>query len=656
MRKIFRTLVSVDEARELLTDALRKLVRVVSVDVQDAVGYVLAESVYSIINIPPFMRSMRDGYAVRHIDVAKARESMPVKLKVIGKSSIGEKIDLRVSPGEAVEIDTGAMVPAGADAVVMEEFTERKGDYILVYKPVRPNENIQQIGADAVRGELLVSRGTLITPREVGVLSASGIKSVKVYTGINAGVISTGDEIVRPGDKLGYGMIYDVNGPMITSILRELGIKAEYYGIARDDPYEIMGLIEDALKKCSLVITSGSTSVGTRDQLINIIESLEGSEILFHGVKQKPGRPTLAAVVKDKVLIGLPGFPVSALMVFYNIVYPALMHVYGLSGAGYILKGKLGVDVWGEAGQLDLIPVIVRRREGGYIVYPVKTDSGAIVTLSLSDGYIEIPNGQFYLEAREEVEIHMFSKSIEISDLLVIGSHSIALDRVIAEFKSQFPEISVRRVWVGSSGVFEAIKVGYGDLGGTHLLDEKSGEYNIPFLHKFGVKNAVLYRGFKRQVGIIVAKDNPNNVHSLWDVYKKKLRFINRVKGSGARSLIDMLFRSECKKRNLSFDEVTKSIDGYFIEAKTHDAVVTAVEIGYADVGVAAKSATIGHDVDFIPLTEEYYDILVSKSALNNPAVKKFLDYLFSRDGKEILRKIEGISIPENYGEVIAEV
>lgn len=654
MRKVFRTLVTVGEARDLLKRALEKVIKIEEISVEDSIGKVLAKDVYSPINIPPFTRSTRDGYAVRYVDVSKARENAPIKLKIIGFSRVGLKTNLYVNQGEAVEIDTGAIVPAGADAVVMEEFTEKDGDYVKIYKPVGPGENIQYTGTDAFKGELLLSKGVIITPREIGVLSAAGIKKVCVYGGLRVCVISTGDEITYVGDKLDFGKIYDVNGPMITATLRNIGIYADYIGIAKDDPDEISNMINNALKNYNLIITSGSTSVGTRDQLINLIEQIKGAKILFHGIKQKPGRPTLAALIDDKVFIGLPGFPVSALMVFYNVVYPVLTDLMKLYDEKYIIRGKLGVDVWGEVGQLDLIPVVVKRRNDNYVIYPVKTDSGAIVTLSLSDGYIEIPDGQFYLEAGEEVDIQLFSKNIKIADLMVIGSHSIALDKIIAEFMI-LNKINIKRIWTGSSGVYEAIKTGLSDLGGTHLLDEKTGEYNVPFITRFGVSNVVLYRGFMREVGLVVAKGNPYNISSLWDIYTKNLKFINRTRGSGTRSLIDMILKREARKHGLKFDEVINKIDGYRIEAKTHDAVVTAVEVGYADVGVAVKPAVIGHNVDFISITKEYYDILVSKVSLENTITKKFLDFIFGENGKRILFNIPGIIIPHDYGKVIYE-
>jgi|Deesub1362B_J571_1020462.scaffolds.fasta_scaffold00005_248 putative molybdopterin biosynthesis protein len=657
MKKIFRELISVDQAVKLIIEELEEpRLGKEEIDVYKAVGRVLAEDITAEYNVPPFSRSMRDGYAVRYQDVSYARETNPVKLRVIGISKVGVKTELYIREGEAVEIDTGAMVPGGANAIVMEEYTERRGDELLVYKSVGPGEFIQQVGADKMVGEKVIYKNTVLGPRDIGAIAAVGIRKVKVYRKPVVGIISTGDEIIPQGEVPRPGEIFDVNGPLITSILTKMGINSKYYGIAKDDPVDIYEKIVDAMNECDVIITSGSTSVGTRDILYKILEKMEGSKFIFHGVKQKPGRPTMAVKLGKKLLLGLPGFPVSALMIFYNIVYPVLMYLMGYEQLYRdTIRVKLANEARGRLGVTDLIPVIIKSMKNEYTAYPITSDSGAIITLTLADGYIKIPENQLFLEKGEYTDAILFGDRLSLSEIIICGSHSIALNKLIDYFIQDTGLKGIKRVWMGSNGVFESIRIGYGDLGGTHLFDPDTNEYNVPFVEKYGLKNIILYRGFQRMQGLVVAENNPKGIRSIEDIISGNYRFINRSKGSGTRQLIDLLIREYSDKNNLEFSDVIDKIDGYYVEAKTHDAVVTAIEMGHADVGVAIKTATVNRKVDFIPISREYYDILVSKKALENNNVSKLLEFIFSDKAKEILMDIPGIAIDDYYGHILIE-
>jgi len=655
LRKVFRRLVSVDEAVRLLASHLGHLARSTEVvPVHEAVGRVLAEDIYAAVDVPPFPRAMRDGYAVRHDDLCGARETAPVKLRVVGRIAIGRGARLYVGRGEAVQVDTGSMVPGGATAVVMEEFVERSGDELLVYKQPAPGEYIQQPGADAFKGELLLGKGTVLTAREVGALAAAGIDRVRVYARPTAGIVSIGDELRYPGSRLSPGEIYDSNGPMIASALAEAGLTPRFYGIVPDDREALASTLLRAVGECDLVVTSGSTSAGLSDMLYKVVEEVGGT-LVFHGVRQRPGAPMLVATLRGKPLVGLPGFPVSALMALHNVVLPALSLTYKGYVERRVLTARLLTDLRGTAGYVDLVPVVVRRGAEGYEAYPLFVESGSIATLqhSDSDGFVRIPEARVYLERGEPVDIVLFGGAA-LADVLFVSSHCVAIDRLVGSFASR-EGYSVKRLWLGSTAVFEGVKLGYCDAGGVHLLDPESGEYNIPYLERLGVKGAVLYKGYRRVIGLVVAKGNPHGVRSLGDIVEKRLRFVNRAVGSGTRALTDLLLRKYAEERGLSFEDAISSIEGYHLEAKTHSAVVSYVEAGLADVGVAIQAATVGRNVDFIPLAEERYDILVSRRALGREAVRRLVDYLFSDEARRILSQIPGITIDSDYGEVLAE-
>ncbi len=659
MKKIFKTLVSVDEAKKLIESFYKpKPLGIEEATLFKSLGRVLAENILSPVDVPSFDRSLRDGYAVRYEDLVTAREDNPIKLKLIDFFEAGTKKKTYVNPGEAVKIATGAPIPGGANSIVMEEYTSFKDGYVYVYKSTMPNEWIQFTGSDIMYGEPVMRKGIILTPRELGVLASMGYKEIKVYRKPKVGIISTGDEIKTPGSHLNYGEIYDVNTYSIFNMLVENGAEPYFLGIARDNPEEIRSLLTEGLDKFDVVITSGSTSVGVRDNLFNVISSLGEPGILFYGIKTSPGKPTMAALIDSKLIIGLPGFPVSCLMIFDSIFADVIRSLGGLprreryhieAKAGFILKGKSGIRYYH--------PVFLKNIGGQIKFYPIHMTSGAIATLSNSDGYIEIGENINYINVDETMPVYLFGKDIKPANLVIITSHSIAFDMLIKSFKESFPEVNLKIVYSGSTGGVLAIRDGYNDLGGMHLLDEETNLYNVTYLDKLDVENAVLYRGFSREVGFVVEKDNPKSIFSFEDIVDKDIRFINRSQGSGTRVFIDINLKKIADKRKVSFSKIIRGIDGYFVEAKTHTSVVASVEVGKADVGITIRPATIGRNVDFIPIGWEQYDFLVNKdSLLNNKVVSIFISYLSSDEAVTILNNIPGVKIGDDYMKILREV
>jgi len=383
---VFKRLIHPSEAREILLGRLRRIERVVETSIWGALGRVLAEDVEAPIDLPPFTRSLRDGYAVRSVDIASARENSPVRLRLVGSIEAGGWPDRAVGPGEAIRIATGAPIPPGADTVVMEEYTELEGDEVLVYHYSPPGEWIQNAGSDVSMGEGVLEEGTVLTPREIGILS---------------GLISSGDEVIPPGEELGDGQIYDVNGHAISAALR-------------DTPESMARLLEEGLRTGDIVVFSGATSVGVKDVLRDVIESFGDSEILFNGLRIKPGKPTLAALIRGRLFIGLPGFPVSSLMVYLHVFSPVIRWV-------------------------NRLPSDTARR--------LSTVAGAaidsvIATLRLADGYIVIPENQNYLEMGDAVEAWLIGES-RPPNIVSFSSHSIVYDTLMRRL--QRPSRTVQR-------------------------------------------------------------------------------------------------------------------------------------------------------------------------------------------------------------------
>ncbi|MCS7385367.1 MAG: molybdopterin biosynthesis protein [archaeon GB-1867-005] len=655
MRKIFHKLITIEEALKLIKKHVNlSPVGVEEVDLLKAHGRVLAEDIIAKVDLPPFDRSEMDGYAVIAGDTYDADEDSPVKLKVIGKIEAGDEPKIAVEKGCAIEISTGAPIPPGANAVVMVEYTRQIGNTVEIFKPVAVGAHIVHAGSDLMIGEKILRKGTILTPREIGVIAAVGIDKVRVYKKPKIAIISTGSELVTPGASLPPYKVYDVNTYSIAAGVNEAGGEPIAVGIVSDNISEIRKTIENAIKKFDLVIISGGTSAGVGDLVYKVLNELGKPGIIVHGLKVKPGKPTVISVVNNKLIIGLPGWPVSALIIFNLIAKPVIRALAGLpEEEEKIFKVKVATRIRPARGRVNLIPVSITINEKGeMIAYPLIHHSGAIATLTKADGYIIIKENVELLEAGEEVQMKLLSSKIQPPNLTIIGSHCPALDRLIELLEEEHKIKKIRLISVGSLAGLMAVRNGEADIAGIHLLDEETLTYNIPLLTKYNVNNAVLIRGYIREQGLIVRKGNPTNIRSLEDLLREDVKFINRNMGSGTRVLIDYELKKMAEKIGKSIEEIKTKIKGYNIEAKTHSAVALAVLMGRADVGVAIRSIAMMYGLEFMPLKEEHFDFLVNKKALNKISVQAFIKALKSSKFKEKLLEI-GMKAPPDMGEII---
>ncbi len=652
-RKIFHKLITPEEAMRKIERYVKlRPLGVEEVTLENALNRVLAVDVIAKVDVPPFDRATVDGYAIRSLDVAGAREDRPVRLKIIGRVEAGETPQFRVEHGEAVEIATGALLPPGTDAVVMVEFTRRIGDIVEVFKPVPPGGNVAQTASDVMLGETVAYKGTLLTPQIIGALAAVGIRKVLVYRKPVIAIISTGNELQQPGSPLKYGKIYDVNSFSLYSLVIKDGGLPEILGVIPDSYTKLKKVISKALRKYDLIITSGSTSAGAGDLLYRVLDEIGSPGIIVHGLNIKPGKPTIIAIVNGKLIFGLPGYPVSCLMNYNLIVKPVIRKLAGLRvEENSTVKAILPLRIFGEKGRRTYVPVaLIRRGDGKWSAYPVGGDSGSIVRLTRSDGYIVIPENISFIEENSEVTVHLFSSNFG-TDLNFMGSHCPMVEKLFEIFREKY---NVRLLNIGSLGGLLAIKRGEADIAGIHLLDKTSKTYNTPLIKRYSVKNAALVKGYYREQGIMVSKGNPLGIKSFEDIIDKNVRFINRNKGSGTRTLIDILVEEIAKKRNLAIEDIIGKIDGYWFEAKTHSAVAAAIKFGKADAGVGLRYVAEAYGLDFIPLREEEYDFLINLSSLNKTVVKEFIRHLKSEDFIESLKHTVGYRPKDDIGEVVS--
>jgi len=372
------------------------------VPLSEALGRVLAEDVVSPIDVPSFDRATVDGYALRAEDTFMASESEPVRLKVVGEVNAGDFPDFELKPGESVYISTGAPLPRNADAVIQFEDVDREGDEVIIYKPAYPGLGVMKAGADIPRGKLLLRRGTRLGFKETALLSAVGLAEVPVFRKPKVAVISTGNELVLPGEELKPGRIYDINGRAIVDAVRELGGEAVFLGIARDNRESLRTLIAKGVECCDMVILSGGASGGIRDLTSSIIEEL--GEVKIHGIAIQPGKPTIIGLINGKPVFGLPGYPTSCLTNFTLLVAPFLRKLIGRESEIRKVKKKLAHKVFSVKGRRQFLPV----RIDGEKAVPILKGSGAVTSFIEADGFIEVPENVEILEAGEEVEVTFF--------------------------------------------------------------------------------------------------------------------------------------------------------------------------------------------------------------------------------------------------------
>jgi len=412
-RKVYLDLISIEEAKKKFFDHFKIAHHLTKASIWDAGGRVLAEDIIAGNDVPPFDRARMDGYALIANDSFKAEEDNPITLRVIGEIPAGVVPNVEVNPGECTVISTGAVIPKGANSVIMVEYTEQEENHVRLFRAVVPGENIMLAGSDIKNGDLLLRKGIRLSPREIGVLAALGITEVPVYQQPNVAIISTGDEIVLPGEPLESGKIFDINGATLTNAVRENGCKPNFLGIIKDSPEILKEKLKQALYMADVVLLSGGTSKGVGDLSFNVINELGKPGILVHGVAIKPGKPLLLAVINNKPIIGLPGYPTSALTVFEVVVAPFLRELAGIrSLEKKILEAHMATRVDHALGRHEFLPVQIIKKNSNYFAYPVLTGSGAITTLSSSDGFVEIPANQLYIDKNERVKVKLFSEYI----------------------------------------------------------------------------------------------------------------------------------------------------------------------------------------------------------------------------------------------------
>lgn len=583
-----------------------------SVSVAASLGRVTAEPVTALLSSPFFHSSAMDGYAVRFDATFGASETTPVRLRI---------------PGEAVYINTGEPIADDFNAVIMvEDVNVLKDDDselhdIEIIKAAAPYQHIRVIGEDIVATELILPENHKIRAIDIGAALASGHITIMVRKRPSVAIIPTGSEIIPPGVPLTKGKIIDSNSAMLEGLINGYGGSAVCFPIVKDDLDEIKAVVREAVRAHDLVLIIAGSSAGSRDYTSTVIKDL--GQCCLHGVNIKPGRPLILGMIGRCAVAGIPGYPVSAYITVELFIKPLIYKWLGLSvEEPETITAVIGRTISSAIGQEEFVRVKVGKVGDRFVATPLGRGAGIMMSLVRADGMLSIPAMSEGVGAASEVSVELMRPKSDILNTIVcIGSHDNTLDVLYNFLKRKYPRYSMSSAHVGSMGGIMAVKKRQAHIAGTHLLDEKSGLYNIPFIDQYlRDEKVILINLVYRQQGFIVRPGNPKAIAAIEDLERQDIVFINRQPGTGTRLLTDKCLR----EHGIS----GQKIKGYDTIEYTHMAVASAVASGRADTGMGILTAAIALGLDFIPVAKERYDFVLTKESYALPMVEALFDII----------------------------
>jgi putative molybdopterin biosynthesis protein len=643
-RNIYLHDVALDEAlaswhSTLGENNLMQPLGVESVPLDKANGRVTAEPVWAKISSPHYHAAAMDGYAVSAEDTHGALETRPKALRI---------------GSEAIVVDTGDPLPAGKNAVIMIEHTHLvknpDGDTIEIMASTAPWRHVRAMGEDMVATELVLPANHRLRPQDLGAIAGSGHTDVKVYRRPRIAIQPTGTELVTPGSELKPGSIIEYNSLMLAAQSEEAGCLVDRLPIVADEYDVIKGAVDRALDDYDLVVVNAGSSAGTEDYTASIVGEL--GRLCVHGIAMRPGHPVILGAAKGKALVGIPGYPVSAAMTFDLIVKPLLYLWQGTQPPERPkMQATMTRKVLSPMGEDEFMRVTLGQVGDRVVATPLARGAGVIMSLVKADGIVTIPRFSEGHHAGETVDVELLRAPTSINNTIVaIGSHDLTLDLLADQLRRSDPKLTLASAHVGSLSGLLALQRGEAHFAGSHLLDEGSGEYNVDSIRQLLTAHDihVVLLGFvNRQQGLIVPKGNPKGIDSLKDLLRDDVVFINRQRGAGTRVLLDY----ELKKRELN----PRQIEGYDRQEYTHLAVAAAVASGAADCGLGILGAARALDLDFVPLLNERYDLVIPVEYYESDLLAPLLAIIRSPEFAASVEALGGYETT-NMGKVLAEI
>ena len=620
MKRYLKT-ISSTEAKRLIMERVQFMVDEEDLPVYGSLHRVTAKPVFAHVSNPPFLCSAMDGFAVLHEQTLGADLSNPVML---------------ARNTDAFAVNTGDILPHGTDAVIMVEDTEVSGDVITIRKPVYLWQNTRMVGEDVIEKDMLLPVNHIITAFDMGMIISAGNSRVTVRKRPKVLIIPTGKELIdifkTPHADLTAGLI-DFNSYTLKALAAEAGCDPVVSEIitSRED---LLKSVKSGSAEYDIILINAGSSAGTEDFTGSVIG--QAGEIVFHGVSMMPGKPLLFGTVGKTPVFGIPGYPVSAVLTFMRFVRPVCERLLGVTfharevpcTAAYKMPSRIGIE--------EIIRVNLISNRGRYHAIPLPRGASAFSSMARADGLICIPEHKEGLAEGEEITCELLRDETEIKRCIhIIGSHDLSLDVARDIIKGNHSDTDLVSTHTGSLSGILAVRSGVAGLATSHILDEDGVTYNIPMVRKYlsGIPLKLIHIA-RRQQGIFVRRGNPLSIRGIADLARGGVRFVNRQFGSGTRILFDHLLNAEGIEKG--------SIAGYDREESSHTAVGILVRESIADAGIGIYSVAQAFSLDFIPLAEEDYDLIVTGDVMDDPRYAMLMDTIMSGEFSRRLKNMGG--------------
>lgn len=638
------------EALARLQSALRDadLWRVLDVETipldENSLGRTLAEPVWAKTSSPHYHASAMDGFAVRAAETAGAMQTKPVTLQI---------------PDQACYLDTGDPLPHGFDSVIQIENTEALDEHgnlvdairdpasIRIRESIPPWNHVRPLGEDIVATELVLPAGQVLRPADLGAIAAAGHSQINISRKPRVAILPTGTELVPIGSELKSGDILEYNSLVMAAQVKAMGAEATRFPITADKFDLICEQVKEAAREHDLILLNAGSSAGAEDFSASVVEKL--GQLLVHGVAVRPGHPVILGMLntenRDVPIIGVPGYPVSAALTVDVFVEPLIAQWLGRRPNQLPTEtAQLTRKIASPGGDDDFVRVAVGRVGEKLLAAPLSRGAGVITSLVRADGLVLMPRGTQGAEAGEQVQVRLYRPKAELDKtIFCIGSHDMTLD-LIAQFLAGHDR-RLASANVGSQGGLVALRRGEAHLAGSHLLNPETGEYNISYIRQYlpdvPVRVVTLVG---REQGLLVKRGNPKGIKGLGDLSRpgaeldaKSVHFVNRQRGAGTRVLLDY-------QLNL-LGIATDSIIGYNQEEYTHLGVAAAVASGRADCGLGIAAAAQALELDFIPLYQERYDLVIPKEHAESDLLAPLFAVLENREFRTEVAALPGYDV-----------
>lgn len=632
-RKIYLNMQTLEEAQLLLQNRFfDSFTGEEKIDARAGLGRVTSRPVTAKLSSPRFHSAAMDGFAVVAEDTFGASDESPITLKI--------------DPKQAVPINTGYPLPEDKNAVIMIEHIllsedQKKG---TIRSAVYPWQNVRKVGEDIVATELLFPSNHTLGSADIAALLTGGRATVHVRKKPNLVILPTGSELIYLEEgqlDIPAGKTIESNSAVLAAMAVEVGANVDISPVVRDDYDTLKNHIEKAAySQADVVVINAGSSAGSADYTLPIIEEL--GEVLVHGVTIMPGKPTILGAINNKPVIGNPGYPVSAIISFQQFVVPLLCKLQGIEQPQpTTVEAIAAKNLPSRSGMEEFRRMITGKIGDHYVTVPMRKGAGAITTITRANSILRIPLASEGVNKNDQVEVELLRSTSQLErTILCTGSHDLCLDLIHNELKKQSPSYLLASTHVGSLGGIMAVKDGTTHLAGSHLLDPASGQYNTVALNRYiPEKEITLITLTHRQQGLMVLPGNPKNIQAMPDLAGDNITYVNRQAGSGTRVLLDY----QLNKETMDCD----TIRGYDNEEYTHMAVAVSVLSGKSDAGLGILAAARALNLDFVPITEERYDLIVPTEFLELEMIQQLLSIINSSNFKKAVEKLGGYSTRE---------